>query len=154
MFYWFSSFKFAYFADVITPGVILAQVIGRIGCTINGCCYGTACPLPWGIVYTNPNSYAILQTAVHPTQVYEIIFLLIIFGVLIKLRHRFSPDGSVFLIYLGLYSLWRFGIGFLRDNPLMLLNLEGAQVVALIVLAIVVPMLTYRTRWVKKGEGG
>jgi len=42
----FTKFKFGYFADVLAPGLILAQIIGRIGCTINGCCYGDECTLP------------------------------------------------------------------------------------------------------------
>ena len=75
------------------------------------------------------------------------------FGILLKLRGRFRPDGSLFLIYLSLYSLWRFGIGFLRDGIPMLFGLQEAQVIALIVLAITVPLLTYRTRWVKADEG-
>jgi phosphatidylglycerol:prolipoprotein diacylglycerol transferase len=148
----FSDFKFGYFMDLITPGILLAQVIGRVGCTINGCCYGKATSLPCGVVYTNPDSYAPLGIAVHPTQVYEIIFLLIVFGVLFWLRRRFRPEGSLFLIYLSLYSMWRLGVGFLRDGTDFLFGLQQAQVVGIVVLLIVVPILVVRTRWIK-GEG-
>jgi len=41
-------------ADLAAPGMILAQAIGRIGCTINGDAYGTPTSLPWGVLYTNP----------------------------------------------------------------------------------------------------
>jgi phosphatidylglycerol:prolipoprotein diacylglycerol transferase len=145
----FSDFRFGYFMDLVAPGVLLAQVIGRIGCTINGCCYGKATSLPWGVVYTNPDSYAPIGIAVHPTQIYEIIFLLIVFGVLFWLRKRFQPEGSLFLIYLSLYSMWRLGIGFLRDGTDFLFGLHQAQVVGIVVLLIVVPILVLRTRWVK-----
>jgi phosphatidylglycerol:prolipoprotein diacylglycerol transferase len=145
----FSNFKFGYFMDVITPGVLLAQVIGRIGCTINGCCYGKATSLPWGVVYTHPDSFAPLGVAVHPTQPYEIVFLLIVFGVLFRLRKRFQPEGSLFLIYLSLYSIWRLGIGFLRDGTDFLFGLHQAQVVGIIILLIIIPILALRTRWVK-----
>lgn len=145
----FSKFQFGYFTDLLAPGIILAQAIGRVGCTINGCCYGTATSLPWGIVYTHPDSFAPLGIVSHPTQVYEIIFALIVFVVLLKLRGRFKPDGSLFLIYLSLYSLWRLGIDFLRVGAPFLFDLHQAQVVALIVLAITIPILAYRTRWVK-----
>jgi len=150
----FSDFKFGYFMDVAAPGVLLAQAVGRVGCTINGCCYGMAAPawLPWSVVYTHPDSYAPLGVAVHPTQPYEIIFLLIVFGVLFWLRRRFRPEGSLFLIYLSLYSMWRLGIGFLRDGTDFLFGLHQAQVIGIIVLLIVVPILVIRTRWVK-GEG-
>ena len=149
----FSKLQFGYFADLVAPAVIVAQaVIGRIGCTINGCCYGIEAPtwLPWSVVYTHPNSYAPLGIPLHPTQPYELIFGLIVFGILLKLRGRFKPDGSLFLIYLGLYSVWRIGIDFLRVGTPFLFSLHQAQVVAIIVLAIAVPLLVYKTRWIKK----
>ena len=144
----FSKFNFGYFADVVAPGIILAQAIGRIGCTINGCCYGVACSLPWGITYTNPDSLAPLGVTVHPTTIYEIIALMIIFGILLLLRGRLKPDGSIFLVYLGLYSLWRVGSDFLRDSTPFLFGLHQAQVISIIVLAVAVSLLAYRTRWV------
>jgi len=144
----FSSFRFSYFADLVVPGLILAQAVGRVGCTINGCCYGLPTSLPWGVVYTHPESYAPLGIAVHPTQLYEIVFLLIVFGVLLNLRRRFQPDGSLFLIYLSIYSLWRVGIDFLREGTSFLLGLHQAQVIGIIVLLIAIPILALRTRWV------
>ncbi len=143
----FSKFRFGYLADLIVPGLILAQVVGRVGCTINGCCYGVACSLPWAIIYTYPDSLAPLGIVVHPTQVYEIIYLLIIFGVVLKLSDRLKPDGSLFLVYLSLYSLWRVGIDFLRDGAPFLFGLHQAQVIAIITLAVVTPWLALRTRW-------
>jgi len=145
----FSKFDFGYFADLVAPGIILAQAVGRVGCTLNGCCYGVPTSLPWGIVYTHPLSYAPLGIAVHPTQPYEIIYNLIVFGVLLKLRGRLKPDGSLFLIYLSLYSLWRLGIDFIREGTPFLFGLHQAQVIGIIVLAITVPLLAYRTRWIK-----
>ncbi len=148
----FSNFQFGYFADLVAPSVILAQAVGRVGCTINGCCYGVEAPawLPWSVVYTQPESYAPLGVALHPTQLYEIIFCLIVFGVLLRLRGHFKPDGSLFLIYLGLYSLWRVGIGFLRDGTPFLFGLHQAQLIGIIVLAIAIPLLVLKTRWVEK----
>ncbi len=145
----FGNFQFGYFADLVAPGIILAQAVGRVGCTINGCCYGTETTLPWGIVYSNPNSLAPLGIATHPTTVYEIIYNLIVFVVLLKLRGRFKPDGSLFLIYLGLYSLWRVGIDFLREGTPFLFGLHQAQVIGIVVLAIAIFLLAYRARWVK-----
>ncbi|MBI4284956.1 MAG: prolipoprotein diacylglyceryl transferase [Chloroflexi bacterium] len=144
----FSRFQFGYFADVAAPGIILAQAIGRVGCTVNGCCYGVPTTLPWGVIYTHPESYAPLWIAVHPTQVYEIFYNLIVFGILVMLRGRLKPDGSVFLVYLSLYALWRVGIDFLREGTPFLFGLHQAQVVSLIILAITLPLLV-RTRWVK-----
>jgi len=145
----FSNFRFGYFADVVAPGIILAQAIGRVGCTINGCCYGTETSLPWAVVYAHPDSFAPLGIPIHPTQIYEIIALLIIFGVLLILKGRFKPDGSLFLIYLGLFSSWRFGVSFVREGTPFLFGLQQAQVIAIIVLAIAIFLLASRARWVK-----
>jgi len=148
----FSKLQFGYFADLVAPSVIVAQaVIGRIGCTINGCCYGIEAPtwLPWSVVYTHHNSYAPLGIPLHPTQPYELIFGLIVFGILFKLRGRFKPDGSLFFIYLSLYAVWRLGIDFLRVGTPFLFGLHQAQVISIIVLAICVSLLALRTRWVK-----
>jgi len=145
----FGNFRFGYFADVVAPGIILAQAIGRVGCTLNGCCYGIETAVPWCVVYSNPNSFAPLGVAIHPTQIYEIIACLIIFGVLLALKGRFQPDGSLFLIYLALYSSWRFGISFLREGTPFLFGLHQAQIIAIIVLAISIFFLAYRARWVK-----
>ena len=144
-----SNFQFGYLADLAAPAILLAQAVGRVGCTLNGCCYGAPTSLPWGVVYTHPESFAPLGVAIHPTQLYEIIYNLIVFAVLLKLRGRFKPDGSLFLVYLTLYSLWRFSIGFLREGTPFLFGLHQAQVIGLIVLAITIPILAYRTRWVK-----
>ncbi|MFC1860455.1 prolipoprotein diacylglyceryl transferase [Chloroflexota bacterium] len=148
----FSKFQFGYLADLIVPGLILAQVVGRMGCTINGCCYGLPTSLPWGIVYTNSDSLAQMGVVFHPTQVYEIIYLLIMFGAVLMLRGRLRPYGSLFLIYLALYSAWRIGIDFIRDGTPFLFGLHQAQVIGIIVLAITIPLLVLRTRWVKKEE--
>lgn len=144
-----SKFRFGYLADLVAPGVVLAQAIGRVGCLVNGCCYGVESTLPWAICYTDTDSFGPIGIAVHPTQIYEIIYNLILFGVLLKLRGRFTPDGSLFLIYLGLYALWRLVTGFLRDGTPFILGLQQAQVIGIIVLAIVVPLLAYRTHRVR-----
>lgn len=148
----FSRVRFGYLADLIAPGLILAQAVGRVGCTINGCCYGTASSLPWAIIYVHPDSLAPLGIATHPTTIYEIVYLLIIFVVILKLKDRLKPDGSLFLVYLSLYSLWRLGIDYLRDGTPFLFGFHQAQVIAIIVLAITIPLMAWRTRWIRKGE--
>ncbi|MFC2034326.1 prolipoprotein diacylglyceryl transferase [Chloroflexota bacterium] len=148
----FSNFKFGYMVDLIVPPLLLAQIIGRVGCTINGCCYGTECSLPWGIMYTHPDSLAPIGMVVHPTTVYEIVFLLIVFIVILLLRDRLASAGSLFSLYLGLYSLWRLSIDFWRDGTSFLFGLHQSQVIAIITLAIIIPILVMKTRWVSNSR--
>jgi phosphatidylglycerol:prolipoprotein diacylglycerol transferase len=148
----FSKVQFGHLADLIAPGLILAQFVGRIGCTINGCCYGTPTNLPWAIVYTNPNSLGPLGVPVHPTTIYEMVFLLIAFGIIMSLRGRLKPDGSLFIVYLALYAAWRLGGDFLRAGTPFLFGLHEAQVIGIVVLAVAIFLLSYRTRWGKSEE--
>jgi len=160
LFFWIYSMKrgynFWYIADLAAPGTILAQSIGRVACTINGCCYGLTCDLaapswlPWGIIYTHPNSYAPLGVAVIPTTIYEMIFGFALFGVLLKLGGRLKPDGFLFLLYLIIYSAWRVGIGFLRAGTVHLYGLHAAQYIAISVLVFAIAVLVYRVRHVKQ----
>jgi phosphatidylglycerol:prolipoprotein diacylglycerol transferase len=146
----FSDFQFGYIADLTAPGIILAQTIGRVGCTLNGCCYGNETDLFCAVVYTHPESYAPLGIPVHPTQIYEIIYLLMMFAVLLSLKGRLRPDGSLFLVYLSLYSIWRIGIALVREGTPFLFGLHQAQVIGILVLAITVPIMVFRTRWGKQ----
>jgi phosphatidylglycerol:prolipoprotein diacylglycerol transferase len=149
----FSKHSFARMADVIAPGIILAQAIGRVGCTILGDDTGLPTSLPWGVVYTSPNSptnQAVGLTPTHPVVTYEIIFNLIVFGILLMLRKKLKPDGSLFLVYLALYSVWRIGSDFLREGTDFLFGLHQAQVIGIIVLVIAVVLMAIRTRWVKR----
>ncbi len=148
----FRKIPYGHLGDVVAPGIILAQAIGRVGCTLNGCCYGTVCDLPWAVTYTHPESLGPSGIFVHPTQVYEIIYNLIVFGILLALRGRFRPDGSLFMIYLALYSVWRFGVDFIREGTDFLFGLHEAQIISIIVLIVTITLLSWRTRWVKKGE--
>ena len=142
-------FRFGYFADLVAPAIILGQAIGRVGCLINGCCYGKVTSFPIALVYNKPLSYAPLGVPTHAAVLYEIVYNVIVFGVLLKLRRRFKPEGSLYLIYLSLYALWRVGIDFLRAGTPFLFGLHEAQIVSIVILLVTVPLLIRRTRWVK-----
>lgn len=142
--------NFGLLSDLAAPGLLLAQAIGRIGCTINGDAFGTPTDLPWGVVYTNPNSFAPLNIATHPAVWYEIIWDLIVFGILLKLKGKIRPSGSIFISYIVLYSFGRFFIDFFRGNPAGPFGLHQAQLMTLLTLVIFIPILIIRTHWVSK----
>lgn len=153
LFAWIGSrvhrYPFGQLVDLAAPALLLGQAIGRIGCVINGCCYGLPTSLPWGLVYTHPDSYALLSVPGHPSVVYELMWDLVVFGILLRLRGRLTPSGSLFFVYLSLYSLGRFAVDFTRAGAGGLAGLHQAQVIALLVMAVVIPILVYRVRWIK-----
>jgi phosphatidylglycerol:prolipoprotein diacylglycerol transferase len=151
----FTRLNYLYVADMITPGILLAQAIGRVGCVINGCCFGEkATNLPWGVIYLHADCYAgeYLGTPVHPTHAYEILFLLLLFGVILVFRSKFKPAGAQFLFYLGMYGLWRIGVGFLRINDPFALGMEQAQFIGLLSAVICFPLLVYRYIAYRQGK--
>ncbi len=82
-------------ADVFAPSVALGSVFGRIGCLLNGCCYGRACDLPWAIQFTNPQARDLsgtpLNVPLHPTEIYDALLnLLLYLGLAWLFRRRWE----------------------------------------------------------------
>jgi phosphatidylglycerol---prolipoprotein diacylglyceryl transferase len=144
------GFRFSHFGDLIAPGIILAMAIGRVGCTLNGCCYGLESDAFCAIVYTSPTSYGPVGIPVLPTQVFEILYDLAVFGILISLKGKLKPEGSLFAVYFALYGAWRFGIEFIRQGTPFVFGMHQAQFIGLVVMLITVPFIVLKTRWVKK----
>jgi len=103
--------------DLISPLLALGLFFGRIGCFFAGCCYGKETSLPWGVIFTNPNSLARLNVPLHPTQLYDAANGLAIFLFLTWKEKRKAFDGQIFLFFLLLYSTTRFFIEMLRGDP-------------------------------------
>jgi phosphatidylglycerol:prolipoprotein diacylglycerol transferase len=103
-------------ADVLAPSVALGYVFGRIGCLLNGCCYGRACNLPWAIRFPEGNPLSPPTYPVHPTQVYESLLNLGLYAVLAWLFRRKKFDGQVFGIYLVSYAVLRSFVEMFRGD--------------------------------------
>lgn len=115
-------------ADIMAPYIALGQAIGRIGCFLNGCCYGKHTDLPIGV------SFPGVEGKVIPTQLTESAAMFIIFLVLSK---RKPSGGRTFMLYLLLYSCFRFFNEFLRgDNPVFFAGLTVSQVISVAIFAL------------------
>lgn len=112
--------------DLLMPPLVAAHAAGRVGCFLNGCCYGVPTALPWGVVFPPDIYYR------HPTQLYETGALLLIFLALKRAERRSPPAGTVLLLYGLLYGSWRFFLEFLRgDNLRVLFGLTVFQLSSL-----------------------
>lgn len=120
--------NFLELADLAAPGLILGQAIGRWGNFTNGEAHGGPTDLPWGIVVDG--------TKVHPTFLYESIWNLLVFAVLLWYLKRRKFKGEGFLLYGILYSIGRFFIEGLRTDSLMLGPLRVAQVISVATVAV------------------
>lgn len=97
--------------DICAPSISLGQAIGRVGCFLNGCCYGRLSGLPWAVTFPH------LPYARHPVQIYSAIACLFIFGTLLTISRHKRFGGEVFWFYVCLYSATRFGLEFFRGDP-------------------------------------
>jgi phosphatidylglycerol:prolipoprotein diacylglycerol transferase len=140
----------ARYLDICAPSLILGQAIGRWGNFFNQEAFGTPTDLPWGLFIDpghRPPALAEFEFF-HPTFLYESLWNLLVFAVLVLLLRRpleRSP-GGLFLAYLGLYSVGRFFIEGLRIDSLMLGPLRAAQVVSLLLVAAAGAGLLYLLR--------
>ena len=116
--------------DVIAPSLSLGQAIGRIGCLMAGCCWGSSCSLPWAITYTNPiaaeNLGTPLHAPLHPFPVYSSLFNFGLYLVLAALYKRRPAPGRVFATYLVLYGIGRFLLESTRGDAARGFVLGGA----------------------------
>jgi len=117
-------------SDLVAPYIALGQAIGRIGCFLNGCCYGRV--ITGGVAVTYPGE-AVMRM---PVQVYSSLLLLLIFILLMILREKRPFDGAVLGGYIILYAIMRFFIEFYRgDNPAVFFGLTLSQLISTGMLA-------------------
>ena len=129
-------------ADVLAPGVVIGQSIGRLGCFAAGCCWGKTATVPWAITFTDIEVARTigtpLDTPVHPSQIYESLLTLLIFVVLIWLAPARSSRARWPSTYVVLYSIARFGLEFFRGDAErgFLGPLSTSQWVAIVLLLL------------------
>lgn len=100
--------------DVLAPSIALGYVFGRMGCLLNGCCYGRECSLPWAIRF--PYGHESHPHPVHPTQIYDSLLNLLFYLGLAWLFRRKKFHGQVFATYLIGYAVLRSTVEFFRGD--------------------------------------
>ena len=119
------------FGDAVAPGIVLAQAIGRLGNYFNQELYGRETTVPWGleIFYRRDASGVVdvhsldgvstgqVAAVVHPTFLYELLWNLLVFALLLWADRRFRMGhGRLFALYVAAYSVGRFWVELLRDD--------------------------------------
>lgn len=115
--------------DLVIPYVVLGQAIGRIGCFLNGCCFGKISDS--GIYFPVHNAILV------PIQIYSSLLLVLIFVILRFLQNRPHWSGKIFFSYIFLYSIKRFFIEYWRiDNPNVLWGFTLFQLLSIVLFMI------------------
>jgi phosphatidylglycerol:prolipoprotein diacylglycerol transferase len=143
-------------ADACAPGIAIGNFFGRQGCFAAGCCWGEPTSLPWGVKFTELGHEITgvpIDHYLHPTQLYESFAMLLVFLFLLWLHKRKRFDGQVLLVYALLYSIIRFAIEFVRDDPrgdilglTTLTGLSTSQMISLVIGIAALVLLIVRSR--------
>lgn len=144
--------------DMFAPGIALGHVVGRLGCLMAGCCYGTPTSVPWAITFTDPFAAANVGTPLniplHPTQLYEAgaELLILVFLLATERKGRTFP-GRTFWGYMLLYAISRFIIEFYRgDERGLIMGLSTSQFISLVLAPLSLIMLVVLRRRVTSPE--
>lgn len=127
-----------------TPALAIGQMLGRVGCFLVGDDYGSPTSLPWGVAF--PRGLPPTTDRVHPTQIYEAIFLAILAWLLIRWRRRGVPDRIVVGRYFLLAGAFRFLLEFVRVNTRVAGPLTVAHFFALGIVLLGIVLL-----WPRRG---
>ena len=144
-------------ADACAPGIAIGNFFGRQGCFAAGCCWGKPTTLPWGVKFTDLGHQITgvpTDAYLHPTQLYESFAMLLVFLFLLWLHKRKRFSGQVILAYAVLYSVIRFAIEFVRDDPrgdvfglTSLTGLSTSQMISLVIgIAALILFIVRRKR--------
>ncbi len=143
--------EFLFLADLAVAPLALGYAFTRVGCFLNGCCYGSESELPWAVTFPPTTEAGVGGIARHPTQLYAVVANLIIFAILVRLQPRIKTRGNLFLLYVMLYSIYRFIVEFFRRGATAnifppLAPLTEAQTASIIIGVVALVWLLLRRR--------
>ena len=149
------------YLDVVAPSLAVGTMLGRIGCFLNGCCYGDRCDnLPWAIAFprksppwTAQYQYGLIPSEapwslpVHPTQLYSALDGLILLALLSTYYPLRRRDGEVMALLMVTYPVTRLLIEYLRnDEGVFLAGLTISQNISIVVLICGAAFWAYLSR--------
>ena len=134
-----------HYLDTLAIGLLVALMFGRVGCFLNGCCYGRPTDLPWGVRF--PQGLPPTLVAVHPTQLYEAAALFVFAWLLVVWHDRGLARREVVGRYLLLAGSLRFLIEFIRVNVPVLALFTMAQLFAAAAIVIGAFVVLSARRW-------
>jgi phosphatidylglycerol:prolipoprotein diacylglycerol transferase len=98
--------------DMNALGICIGLGVGRIGCLLGGCCFGSPTTLPWGVIMEKEEALGHL----HPVQAYEALFLFVLFALMWARRKHKAYEGEFVVWFVGLYAIVRFLLEYIRGD--------------------------------------
>jgi len=139
--------NFLKYFDLVMPSIALAQGFGRIGCFLAGCCYGRETDAWYGMEFNHSVYYNMIGVKVIPTQLIMSVANFVHFFLLVFIANKIyktGKDGVIAGCYLLFYSIGRFFIEFLRNDPRGGVGvLSTSQFISLFIFAAGVGMVLF-----------
>ncbi|MFZ5633072.1 MAG: prolipoprotein diacylglyceryl transferase [Bacillota bacterium] len=144
------------FGDMLAPGLLLGQALGRVGCYLNGCCYGVPTASACGVVYPPGTDAYLAYGAVPlvPAVLFEAAWDLAAMALLLFLLFRKPFHGFIATLYFVLYAAGRIVLEFFRADSLTMWGLKTAQVTSLVTMLAALAVMLYLRRKTRLGTGG
>jgi len=101
--------------DLVALTIPIPWSLAKVGCLLNGCCNGRPCSLPWAISFREGASSSLIATPVHPTQIYEIIIMVVILMLFRRLNNE-RWRGTLLFWFIFLYGFSRAGLDAFRGD--------------------------------------
>jgi phosphatidylglycerol:prolipoprotein diacylglycerol transferase len=156
-------FSFRPMADAVAPALAIGLALGRVGCFLNGCCYGDLCDpkqVPWAVRFPAESPpwvdqirrgliapYATSSLPVHPTQLYSALDGFILLGLLSAFFPLRRKDGEVMALLMVTYPITRFLIEYLRDDEAVFVaGMTISQSISVLVFAAGLLLWAYLAR--------
>lgn len=138
------------YLDIIAPSLGLGEFFTRIGCFLNGCCFGKPTEYALGMVFPENSSAGMYFPGIpiHPSQLYNSIAGLMIFVTLILMERYKRFDGFTALLYFILYAVGRFSIDYTRhyESNLTFFGLSHNQILSVVIFVIAIFLLVYHMK--------
>ena len=127
--------------DIMAIVTCIVHGFGRVGCFMAGCCYGTRTDSFFGVIFSDPLCQANPKgVPLHPTQLYESIFIFLLMFCLLLIKNKKNFDGQIFMTYLMIYALGRVVIEYFRgdvERGFLIQNLiTTSQFISILVFAL------------------
>ncbi|HEX3037155.1 MAG TPA: prolipoprotein diacylglyceryl transferase [Thermodesulfobacteriota bacterium] len=132
---WKGRVNFWLVTDIVSPALIIAYAIGRVGCFLAGDDYGTPSDLPWAMAF--PEGSPPTTDRVHPTQIYTTLIMLCAFAFLWGIRGKDLPVGWLSAVTLLILGVERFFMEFIRNTtPSLIPGISQAQLISIGLIAV------------------
>ena len=140
--------------DLVALALPMPWALGKIGCLLNGCCNGRPTSLPWAVTLLEGSQSTHIGVPVHPSQIYEVILMIVIM-LLLRILNNEQWRGTLLFWFICVYGIGRTAIDISRGATNRYITqgpITGTQVICLVSAVLSLVLLVIMKRWHANAE--